>query len=363
MARIEEPPQPMASLPRRQILIGAGAAALSACSPRSSMTVAHTPPLDMKQLNREVGEIAARLVPGVLGVGLRNLDSGEVWTLNGARRFPLQSVFKAPLAAAALAEAEAGRLSLDERLVLKEMDLSPPHSPIAEAWPRRADYTVRELLLAALTESDNTAADVLMARIGGPGAVTAWLVGKDIEEIRVDRYERELQTEMLGLSPFRPSWRSEAAFGQALATVPPAQQRQALAAYLADPRDTATPRGALHFLDLLDDGELLGAAAQRVLLQAMSATRSGAQRLGAGLPKGSHFVHKTGAGRVVQGVTSVLNDIGVATLPDQRRYAMAAFLDGATAPPATCEAALAEVARALVRGVGRGGSARRLINL
>ena len=341
----------MASLPRREILLGAGAAALSACSRRTSMTVAHTPPLKMARLNREVGEIAARLAPGVLGAGLMNLDSGEAWTLNGARRFPMQSVFKAPLAAVVLGEAEAGRLSLDERLVLKPMDLSPPHSPIAEAWPIRADYTLRELLLAALVQSDNTAADVLMARIGGPGAVTAWLADKDLEEVRVDRYERELQTEMLGLSPFRPSWKGEAAFEAALATVPPAQARQALAAYLADPRDTATPRGALTFLDRLWDGELVGGPFRRMLLQAMAATTAGPQRLRAGLPKGAVFAHKTGAGRVVQGVTSVLNDIGVVTLPNQRSYAMAAFLAGATAPPAACEAALAEVARAMMRGL------------
>jgi beta-lactamase class A len=277
-----------------------------------------------------------------------NLESAEVFTFNGARPFPMQSVFKAPLAAAALAEAEAGRLALDERMTLKEMDLSPPWSPIADQWPERTDYSWRELLIAALADSDNTAADVLMARIGGPGAVTAWLVSKRIEEVRVDRYEREIQTEMLGLAPFRPSWKG-AAFGRALATVPPEQTRRALAAYLADPRDTATPRSALHFLFLLDGGELVGPASRRLLLRTMSAAPRGRSRLQAGLPAGSAFAHKTGTGPRIQGVASATNDIGVATLPDGRRYAMAAFIAGAVAAPQACDAALADLARAMVR--------------
>lgn len=343
----------MASLPRRQLLIGAGALALAACRPRTtSMTTSHTPQLDMDRLNHEVGEVAARVRPGLLGVGMTNLDSGEVFTFDGDRRFPLQSVFKAPLGAAVLAEAEGGRLSLDEPFSLKDVDLSPPWSPVADAWPARRDYTARELLNLAVSRSDNTAADVLMARIGGPGAVTAWLEGKRIDALHIDRYERELQTEMLGLAPFRPAWKGEAAFQAALTQVPAARRRQAMTAYLADPRDTATPRGMLDFLDLLAGGGLLSAASTRLLLQLMALSPTGAARLKAGLPAGASLAHKTGTGPADLGVTSAINDVGIAVLPDKRRYSMAVFVAGAALSPAACESAIADVARALIRGVG-----------
>ncbi|CAN7356840.1 class A beta-lactamase [Phenylobacterium sp. LjRoot225] len=342
----------MASLPRRQLLIGAGALTLAACRPRmASMTAARTPPLDMTRLNREVADIAVRVQPGVLGVGMTNLDSGEVFTFDGDRRFPLQSVFKAPLAAAVLAETDAGQLSLDEAFSLKPMDLSPPWSPVADAWPTRRDYTARQLLSLAVSRSDNTAADVLMARIGGPGVVTAWLDAKRIDDLRVDRYERELQTDMMGLASFRPAWKGEAAFQAALAAVPLAQQRQAMRTYLSDPRDTATPRGILSFLDMLNAGELLSPASTRLLLQVMAASPTGAARLKAGLPRGSTLAHKTGTGRANVGFTSAVNDVGIAVLPDKRRYSMAVFVAGATLSPAACEAVIADVARALVRGV------------
>jgi len=344
----------MASLPRRALLISGGALALIGCRRARSTTVAPsiTPPFDMARLNREVGAIARRLEPGVLGAGLMNLESSEVFTWRGDRRFPLQSVFKAPLAAAALAEIDAGRLSLDERFTLKDMDLSPPWSPIADAWPARRDYTTADLLHAAVAISDNTAADVLMARIGGPGAVTAWLVSKRIEEIRVDRYEREVQAKILGVGPFRPEWKGEAAFGAAQLAVSPADLQRAMAAYQADPRDTATPEGMLTFLDALLDGALLSPASTRRLLALMSAALTGGRRILAGLPKGSALAHKTGTGPARLGVSSAINDAGIVTLPDKRMYCMEVFVARAPLSPEACEDAIAQVTRAFIRGLG-----------
>jgi beta-lactamase class A len=342
----------MASLDRRKLLTSAGALAVAGCRPgATTRTVERTPRLDMERLNREVGRIAAGMGGGRLGAALMNLDSSEVFAFRRTEGFPMQSVFKAPLAAAVLAEVDAGRLALDQRFTLEEMDLSPPWSPIAEAWPGRRDYTTAELLSAAVSASDNTAADVLMARIGGPGAVTAWLASKQIDDIHIDRYEREIQTAAVGLAPFRPAWRSAQAFEAARRTVPLAQQRAAMAAYLADPRDTATPVGVLEFLDDLDDYDLLSAASTRLLLRCMAEARTGSGRILAGLPKGSTFAHKTGTGPRSAGTTSAINDIGIATLPDKRRYSMAVFVAGASAPASACEALIAEVARAFVRGV------------
>ena len=105
-----------------------------------------------------------------------------------------------------------------------------------------------------------------MKRIGGPGAVNGWLQAKNVDEISVDRYERELQPETYGMASFRPAWKGAAAFSAAMATVPPPKRHAAMLAYMADPRDSATPRGMLGFLRRLDEGELLSAASTRRLL-------------------------------------------------------------------------------------------------
>lgn len=306
----------------------------------------------MDGLNDAIAGIARRARPGLLGVGLMNLESGEVFSYAGERRFPMQSVFKMLLGAAALAEVDAGRLSLDERFVLTEDMLSPPFSPISAAWPGRRDYRARELLAAAVSLSDNTAADVLMKRIGGPGAVTAWLDARRVPEIRVDRYERELQTEAHGLPSFRPHWRTEAVFAAALNMLPQTARMAAMQAYLADPRDTATPRGILQFLYLLNAGQLVSPASTRRLLQLMVDTPTGARRLKAGLPADAVLAHKTGTSRTDLGLTPALADVGIFTLADKRSYALAVFLAGSTQEAAQRDGVFADVARAAVRGVG-----------
>jgi beta-lactamase class A len=352
MTRFQSAGRPNASLLRRELLIGAGAAGLIGCSAKATLTASNTPKLDMKQLNGDIAAIAERLRPAVLGAGLMNLESGEVWSLNGERPFPMQSVFKAPLGAYALSEVDAGRLSLDQVFTLADTDLSPSYSPIADAWPARRDYTARDLLVAAVGMSDNTAADVLLRRVGGPGALTAWLVGKKIEEVRVDRYERELQPQSVGMASFRPAWKGRAAFVAALESVPPEVRRAAVARYLADPRDTATPRGMLTFLETLDEGELISRPSTALLLKIMTETPSGPHRLKAGLPKGAVLAHKTGTARTDLGVTPAINDVGIVTLPDKRAYAVAVFLSGSTVDEAASDAAFADIARAMIRGIG-----------
>lgn len=315
------------------------------------MTASRTPVLGVKRLDEDVRAIAKRAAPGVLGFGLMNLESGQSWTWNGERRFPMQSVFKIAVGAAMLAEVDAGRLALDEAISIDAKDLSPPRSPIADAWPGRTVYSAEELLVAAVSDSDNTAADVLMRRIGGPGAVSGWLQAEKFEEVRVDRYERELQPEANGLGSFRPAWKG-AGFQAALATVPPAQRLAAAEAYLRDPRDTATPRGMTVFLSRLDAGELLSPASTLRLVTIMANSPRGPERLKAGLPRGAFFAHKIGTGNSFGGRTSAYNDVGILALADKRSYAISAFLTGSTADEPTRAALLADLGRAAVRAAG-----------
>jgi beta-lactamase class A len=336
---------------RFPILLAAALLLLAGCEKPMRQTASDTPRLDMARLDKEIGAIADRARPGVLGVGLMNLESGETWLFNGDLRFPMQSVFKAPLGAAVLGEVDAGRLGLDQVVSIEEKDISPAHSPIADAWPARRDYTVRELLVAAVGGSDNTAADVLMKLIGGPGAVTTWLADHHVNQIRIDRYERELQPQSVGLDSFRIAWKGDEAYRAAMDAVPPAERRAAMNAYLADDRDTASPRGILTYFYVLDQERLLSPASLALLMKIMTETQTGAARLKAGFPPGSAFAHKTGASRTDLGVNLATNDIGIVTLPDGRRYAVAVFLKGATLDGPGREAIHADVARAITRGV------------
>lgn len=152
--------------------------------------------LDFDRLKRGFALLAARAAPGILNLGVLTLDTLAVWCADQNRRFPLQGLVKAPLAAAALAEVDAGRLKLNDMIPIRAMDLSPPPSRVNRALPPRGrrdlELPAADLIALTVQEDDNTAADVIMARVGGPGAVTAWLRQHNIRDMRVDRYQREI---------------------------------------------------------------------------------------------------------------------------------------------------------------------------
>lgn len=317
---------------------------------REPPMLGQTDPLfDREAMTAQFQQIADRVAPGSLGVGVEDLTTGQIISFNGEKRFPLQSVFKAPLGAAVMAEVEAGRLKLDDVVLIEDVDLSPPHSPIADAWPGRNTYSVQELLERAVGDSDNTAADVLMKRIGGPGAVTAWLQGRKVDHIDIDRYERQLQPDSLGLASFRADWKGEAAYRAALGKVSAAERRSATLKYLADPRDTATPLGALRFLEALNQDELLDINSRRLLGRITAQTTSGSARLRAALPDGARLAHKSGTARTDQGFTPVVNDIGVYTLKDGRKFAVAVFVSGSALSVAEQEKVIADVGRVVIK--------------
>lgn len=328
----------------RLLLISLAAVALASCADRAATT---DPQFDVERLNRDVGSIAERARPARLSVGIMDLANAEVWGLASSQPLPMQSVFKAPLGAAVLAEVDARRLSLDEVITIGAEDLSPQLSAISTAWPGVTTYTVRELLVRAVRDSDNTAADVLMKRIGGPGAVTAWLNARKVAGVRVDRYEREIQMEIAGLASFRPAWKDAAPITQ----VPVATRRAALASFMVDPRDTASADGMINFFSRLENGELLSPASRRLLLQILEESRTGPGRIRAGLPEGARLAHKTGTARPDLGLSPVVNDVGIVTLPDGRRFAIAVFLAGCEGELPRCEAIVADATRAMLKGV------------
>eukprot|EP01042_Synura_sphagnicola_P018164 gene18164-22974_t len=176
---------------------------------------------------------------GRLGVGLIDLKDRKSWSYRGSEPFPLQSVFKLPLAIGVLQAVEAGKLKLDQPITVTRNDLSLYHSPLAKAFKgERNDYPLRELLTLSTGQSDNTAADLLLRLIGGPQALTALLKDGGVTGISVDHYERVFQPEILGLPGY--GWNEAidtAKFYAAIKAIPAAERKKRLQATLTDKRD------------------------------------------------------------------------------------------------------------------------------
>lgn len=315
------------------------ALALAACSSEAP------PPPPGDTITPALETLAEKAKPGTLGVLMLDLQTGEARGVNIDKPLPMQSVFKLPLGIVVLDAVDKGQLKLDTVVTLTEADLAPAYSPIAEAFPEKRDYRIEELLRASVAQSDNTAADVLLKLVGGPEVVTRFFRTRGIATFRLDRYERELQPQSVGLPPLTAPLVGLDAFIDAQNALPVEAQNAALRLYLADPRDRLSPRGAVEILALLDRGKLLSPAATTLMRSILRSTTTGTARLKGGAPKGAAVFHKTGTGLSVEKVNSATNDIGIIALPDGRKLAVAVFLSGSELPSAERDAMIAEVAR------------------
>lgn len=247
-------------------------------------------------------------VGGRLGVAVLDTGTGELVGHRLDERFAMCSTFKFLAAALVLARVDAGQERLDRRIVVTREALLD-WSPVTSQHVGGAGMTLAALCAAAITISDNAAANLLLASFGGPAALTAFArrIGDGVT--RLDRTEPTL---------------NEGAPG--------------------DPRDTSTPRAMAQTLRSALLGNTLSDASRAQLVQWMSANTTGARRLRAGVPSDWRVADKTGTGRL--GTT---NDIAVMWPPSRSPLVVVSYLTECTAASDAREAALANVGRSVAQ--------------
>jgi beta-lactamase class A len=250
---------------------------------------------------------------GKAGTPAMVLESGERASFRGAERFPMQSVYKFPIAMAVLHLVDAGKLGLDQAVTIAKSELVPAalHSPIRDEHPEGASMSLREIVRFAVAESDGTASDVLLRLVGGAPAVTSYLRGLGVKGIVVETTEAEMA-------------------------------RGAMVQY----RNWATPDGMLELLAAFHAGRGLSPASHRVLDELMATSTPGPKRIKGLLPAGTRVAHKTGTSGTEGQLTRATNDVGIVTLPDGRHVAIAVFVSDSMASLEAREMVIAKIARA-----------------
>lgn len=264
---------------------------------------------DLKpKLERELARIERESL-GRLGVAVLDTETGLEVGLRAGERFPMCSTFKCLASAAVLKRVDRGELRLDKSVQFEAKDLVT-YSPVTKDRVG-IGMTLAEICEAALTQSDNTAGNLLLREIGGPAGLTSFArsLGDDVS--RLDRWEVDLNE-----------------------------------ALVDDPRDTTSPAAMLHNLQRLLLGDALSANARQRLTDWMVANKTGDTRLRAGVPRDWRVADKTGAGE--RGTT---NDVGVFWPPGRRPILVTAYLTGSPATPEERNATVAKVARAVAQMV------------
>ena len=313
----------------------AGASAMSQ-APAPSVVPAKAaakpiPPAPIYMSSR-VAELG-RAFDGQVGIAIRSIDDGWSAGWKADELYPQQSVSKLWVAITAMDAVDKGKVSLDEPVTLTSDDLTLFHQPIADEVLKTGSFTTTlgDLMVREMTQSDNTANDKLMRSVGGPAAVRAMIKAKHLGAIRFDNGERALQSRIAGLS-WNPSYSIGSAFFQARDALPPDVRKAAFDRYVADPYDGAAPSAIVAALARLKRGELLSPASTQHLLDIMSHTVTGANRLKGGLAPGWVLNHKTGTGQVLGDQQAGYNDIGILTAPDGKSYAVAVMIKLTSVP-------------------------------
>lgn len=276
--------------------------------------VAQTQAPAQSQLHDEILRIAAQ-AHGRVAVACALPGKALNCGLNPSEQLPMMSVYKLPIAVAVLHAVETGKLSLSQKLHFVPSDLIAPtgYSPLRDQHPHGAvDDTVEDLLRRSIVDSDNVASDVLLRAIGGPAAAQQYLGSIVIYGIQIRDYEGD-------------------------------QDRNLQLLY----RNVGEAHSLVGLLLRLSQRSPLTPAHTQLLLGWMASSRTGDQRLGALLPPGTIVAAKTGTAGQDRTTINATNDVGLITLPDGRRLAIAVLITDSSAPYAVRQRVIAEIARAI----------------
>lgn len=289
---------------RRQFALGAGAALAAAALGAAAQTTGADEAF--KRIEAASG--------GRLGVCILDTATGKRTAYRADERFPMCSTFKFLAAAFVLQRSDSGLEKLTRAVPIPAKADLVPYSPVTGFSAGRT-MTMAQLCEAAITLSDNTAANLMLASFGGPSGLTGFTRALGDRFTRLDRNEPLL---------------NEATPG--------------------DERDTTTPSAMLGLMKKLLVDKTLKSASREQLTAWLLANTTGAKQIRAGLPNGWRVGDKTGAGGHGTG-----NDIAIVWPPgkDSAPLLVTAYLTGTSAPVEQRHAALAAVGALLPAMAGK----------
>lgn len=210
---------------------------------------------------------------GKIGVYAIDTNNNQVISHRGDERFPIQSTLKLISAAALLKQSDTDKNLLHEKIIYTEKDLIPWH-PITGKYISTG-MTLEALAEAAVTYSDNPAVNLIIRKLGGPKAITAFAGSIGNKSFNVEHYDGYMNS------------------------APNSNQ------------DTATPKDmALSLQKLTLSPDVLTAGQQAMLVTWMQNNTTGYRRIRAGTPNGWTVADKTGSGDY-----GIANDIGLLWSP------------------------------------------------
>lgn len=248
--------------------------------------------------------------PADVGFAMLAIEDGDTISVNGDKMHSLMSVTKFPQALLLLHLVDQGKVDM-----AKPLTFTPEHltqrtaSTLVKDHPQKSfALSIPEVLRYAVGQSDNISSNVMFDAEGGPDAVTKYLREIGISDITIGASYRDPQA-------------------------------------LVE-KNIGTPRALVSLLKKFYSDKLLSDTSQQLLWKTMVGAVSGPDRIKGQLPAGTIVAHKTGtSGTDSTGAITALNDVGIITLPNGKRVAIALLVGNSKAGESETPKIIATISR------------------
>jgi beta-lactamase class A len=256
---------------------------------------------------------------GVLGVSVKNLDTGETANLNGDMLFPTASVFKVPVIVEFYRQVEDCMINLDDQVLLREGD-KVPGSGILKELSEGLPVSYRDLLSLMMILSDNTATDLIVKKVGFENINNAML-DLDLKNTRVTKYCRQILFDLVGINDLKLEEMTIDVFQKAAES----GDYSGSWSLETEDNDVSTPEEMTRLIELIATGKAADSESCQAILDIMAKCQTGTYRIPKYLPlKKLLLQRKTGS------LPGIRNDVGVITIKESGvRYILTCFTMGA----------------------------------
>jgi len=292
---------------------------------------------DVAVLRAQIEKVVPR-ARGDVGVAIRHVESGTEVLVNADKTFPMASMYKVPILVELFYQRAAGKLSLEDRIEVTPSDVHPGGTIALLLDSPGLDMSVANLINLMMRVSDNSAADILINKVG-PANVTARMRMLGLDSIHVDRSTLEMILDQEGVDYAAYGKLPIAEIRAREAAVDSQTAARANDRFNKTEKDVATPHDMTRLLEKIYRGQIVDRSSSDEIIEFMNHSMIGQTRIPGGLPDGTRVVHKTGS---IGGTT---NDTGIVYLPDGNHLLITVMMRDAKAPTADRERVIADVSK------------------
>jgi len=230
--------------------------------------------IPLKNAVQNLANTNPNLTPGVF---LIDLDTGNYVDVNGSASFPAASTIKLPVLIAFFQDVDAGKIHLDEMLTMQQ-DIIAGGSGTLQYKPAGTQYAALEVATKMITISDNTATNMLIARLGGMDALNQRFRTWGLTNTTIRNQLPDLQG-----------------------------------------TNTTSPKELGNLMAIVSQGNLVSMPSRDLMLDILRRTQRDTL-LPSGLGTGARIYHKTGD------IGTMLADTGLIVVPTGKRYIAAVMV-------------------------------------